>query len=355
MGTGNVYGRKWGTLIPAIVTTVALAGCGATNAPSQGASSGGETPAPASAYQDGDRVTIVVPFDPGGGYDTYARSLQPCIEESLQEVTGTDVGVVVENVVGGGGQIAAEQIFRAEPDGSQVMIHGHDIIVTQQIIEGANFDVTQFTPVAQVANQSRSLLVREGVVPEGGTFLDLAERSQEEPVLWGGAGLAVQQQLLFHLLNEAGVAFEVDIVEFEGTGEAVASMLREELEVYFVSTETAAQTAEANPEISVLLNMGGDDELTPEADTPTSLGIENASAIENTIGRSIRGFWGPPEMDEGASAALEDAFEAALTDSECASDAAEAGNTVVFASPEDLQTVIEETLELYEANADVLE
>lgn len=59
----------------------------------------------------GKTVKLIVPHAVGGGYDTYARLLQPFYEAKF------GVKVVVQNETGGGGQVGALMIKDAKPDG----------------------------------------------------------------------------------------------------------------------------------------------------------------------------------------------------------------------------------------------
>ena len=61
-------------------------------------------------------MKLVAPFPPGGGTDVVARILS----NRLSEVWGQQV--IVENKPGAGGNIGAEQVARAEPDGYTILI-----------------------------------------------------------------------------------------------------------------------------------------------------------------------------------------------------------------------------------------
>ena len=62
-------------------------------------------------------VTLVVAFAPGGADDATARILQDPMQKALGQP------IVVENVSGAGGMIAAAKVARAEPDGYTILLH----------------------------------------------------------------------------------------------------------------------------------------------------------------------------------------------------------------------------------------
>jgi tripartite-type tricarboxylate transporter receptor subunit TctC len=341
-GEVDMRGR-WCALL--LVSSLILAAC--QGGDDQGSDEG-------HGYEDGDQVTLVVPYDAGGGFDTYARTLQPCIESALAEATGADVTVIVENVAGAAGRVGVEDVSRAEPDGLRLVIAAVDIMAAQQALEGAEFDATEMRSVGQVADLSRSLVMREGVItPEDGTFLDLIERSQETPILWGSAGLATQEQLVLLILEEAGLPLAIDPVEFEGTGDAVASLLRNELEVYGVTSETAVQVQDANPELRILVTFGP-----PAFEGGPSihdLDLDVADDIELAMGHSRRVIMAPAGTPDATVDVLRQAVETATSGGECVEQSEQAGNVVTFLSGDEVEQLIEDTVELFASRADDLQ
>src|SRR5262245_61194129 len=73
---------------------------------------------PASAQTYPSRpITLVVPYPPGGATDAIARIIQDSMSQSLGQQ------IVVENIGGAGGMIAAARAARAAPDGYTVLLH----------------------------------------------------------------------------------------------------------------------------------------------------------------------------------------------------------------------------------------
>src|SRR5262245_8340981 len=97
--------------------------------------------------QAGKPIRILVGFPPGGGTDAIARTLAKHLHEVL------DVPVVVENRPGAGGQIAAQALKAAPPDGTTLFIsHDHTISILPQVIRNPGFDPERdFIPVAGFA------------------------------------------------------------------------------------------------------------------------------------------------------------------------------------------------------------
>ena len=99
-------GRPW--LASAIGLTLVLAACTANDGGSAGAS--GSTGGGATADYPSEDLQIMAPADPGGGWDSTARAMQPVLEEV------GDVSAEVYNVGGAGGTIGlAEFVGRTRP------------------------------------------------------------------------------------------------------------------------------------------------------------------------------------------------------------------------------------------------
>ncbi|MQA93467.1 MAG: hypothetical protein GEV11_02095 [Streptosporangiales bacterium] len=97
-------------LVAAVALTVPMLGaCGA---------SGGTTTAgkQGCAAYEGETISLVVPFSPGGGYDSYARMIAPELAKRLKSK------VIVENQDGAGGLLAINSLATEKPDGKRLAI-----------------------------------------------------------------------------------------------------------------------------------------------------------------------------------------------------------------------------------------
>jgi tripartite-type tricarboxylate transporter receptor subunit TctC len=104
---------------------------------------------------EGDTIRVVVGYGAGGGYDTYARFLAP----KLADYTGATV--VVENRTGGGGTVAANQVFQAPADGRTIMLINALGAALGQLTgkEGVRYDMSRFTWLGRVVTEDYVWLV----------------------------------------------------------------------------------------------------------------------------------------------------------------------------------------------------
>ena len=102
--------------------------------------------------QPGKPVRIIVPFPPGGAADALTRM----VAEKLPAQIGQPV--VVEYRPGAAGNVAAEQISRAEPDGSVLLSAPPHLLTINHMLYKLNFDLTKLVPVGIIAAYPNVLL-----------------------------------------------------------------------------------------------------------------------------------------------------------------------------------------------------
>jgi tripartite-type tricarboxylate transporter receptor subunit TctC len=108
--------------------------------------------------QSANPIRILVGFPPGGGTDAIARTLA----EKLKDQLGAPV--VVDNRAGAGGQIAAQALKAAAPDGHTLFLsHDHSISILPLVTKNPGFDpAVDFVPVAGFATFANALALSGG-------------------------------------------------------------------------------------------------------------------------------------------------------------------------------------------------
>ena len=98
------------------------------------------------------QITFIVAFAPGGVADTLARLTGKGLGERLQQT------VVVENRGGAGGNIAAEVVAHANPDGYTLLATTTALAINQTLFVNKPFSVSDFRTVAIVASSPEALV-----------------------------------------------------------------------------------------------------------------------------------------------------------------------------------------------------
>jgi len=98
-------------------------------------------------------ITFVVTFPPGAIADTFARLAAQKVGESIGQI------VVVENRPGATGNIAAQRVRRAAPDGYTILVASNAFAVNPSLFASAGYDpIDDFIPVI-LAGSMPSLIV----------------------------------------------------------------------------------------------------------------------------------------------------------------------------------------------------
>jgi tripartite-type tricarboxylate transporter receptor subunit TctC len=167
-------------------------------------------------------VRFIVPFNPGGSYDTVARMIG-------QELTSRwKQQVVIENRPGSGSLIGTELASRAPADGYTMVIFGNNHAILPSVHRKASFDSKKdFQPVILVAKIPALLLVNPSVPAQ--TVSDLIKLAREKPGKLnfgsGGNGSATHLGLemfkhvtgteIVHIPYKAGVPATMDLIAGE--------------------------------------------------------------------------------------------------------------------------------------------
>jgi tripartite-type tricarboxylate transporter receptor subunit TctC len=99
----------------------------------------------AGCYQGKPTVEWIVPFSPGGGFDTYSRLLQPY----FAKYAGAEV--VIRNVTGAGGINGFRTLYRAKPDGHTVGILFGSGVIVSNLIDKMKITLSDYSLLGRVA------------------------------------------------------------------------------------------------------------------------------------------------------------------------------------------------------------
>lgn len=179
-------------------------------------------------------VRVVVPFPAGGGADLNARSLA----ERLSKLWGQSV--VVDNISGAGGAVAAATAARAKPDGYTIFFATHPIISVYPFLhEKLSYDPdNDFLPVVQLVDSQFVLLVNASSAFN--TVADLIRIAKDKPgaINFGSGGVGTTQHLTAELFK-AAAGIDINHVPYRGTAPAAAALMANEIQMHFDSTFSA--------------------------------------------------------------------------------------------------------------------
>jgi len=178
-------------------------------------------------------VTLVVAFAPGGADDATARILQDPMQRALGQP------IVVENVSGAGGMIAAAKVAHAEPDGYTILLHQDALAAGMTLYPERTFDAEKdFAPIGLVNTTTNTLAARPSLPPNN--FNELLHWMKEpgQTIRIGHPGVGSFGHLAEVLiLQELGT--KVTQVPYRGAGPALVDLLAGQVDLGPISAVVA--------------------------------------------------------------------------------------------------------------------
>lgn len=279
----------------------------------------------ACSVLEGETVTIVVPYNPGGGYDAFARLIAP----ELEEVIGAQI--VVENRPGAGGLAAVNEIVAAPDDGTRIAIMDGPGVAAASLggAQGADFDLADLSYVGTVSDYPIVLATSPDSEIE-----DLDDVRNADGLSFASAGRGasdyISAALLAHMydLDDAEIVTgfggqpEAELAVVQGNVDVIAGVLDSRLDsIQSGELEPIATIAEERPEQLPDIQLVSEDESLDE----DQVDLLDAHQQIHDIGRPLVG---PATMEEEPLECLRQSLSEVAKDEEFTEEAADQGRWI---------------------------
>jgi putative tricarboxylic transport membrane protein len=169
-----------------------------------------------------DNIKMLVPANPGGGWDQTGRTLQQAMQAS-----GTVKKVQVDNKGGAAGTIGLAQFVNSAKGDPTALIVGGSVMVGGILVNKSPVSMTQVTPIARLTGEYDVI-----AVPANSPIKSLKElmaqfKANPGSVSWGGGSAGGTDHILVAMIAQAtGVdVSKINYIPFAGGGEAVSAVL----------------------------------------------------------------------------------------------------------------------------------
>lgn len=179
-------------------------------------------------------ISWIVPFPPGGAMDVIARVLSETMSQDLGQ------SIVVENKPGAGGNIGANYVVKAKPDGYTIMIAANGMAVNPFLYSRLTYNpIKDFEPISLLAAVP-NILVTQADRKDVNSLEDVIRQVKEKPghYTYASAGVGTSIHLAGALFTYTG---DLDMlhVPYKGSGPAVADLIGGQVDYMFDSITSA--------------------------------------------------------------------------------------------------------------------
>lgn len=253
-----------------------------------------------------DRVIrLIVPFPPGGVYDAVARPWADRMKGSLGSI-------VVENMGGAGGSLAAAAVARAQPDGYTLLLGGGLLVTNFIASTRAAFNpLTDYEPIYLLAVTGAAIVVNPAVPVHNLKELVDYARANPGELSYGSPGTGSANHLAGELFKALADAPHIVHVPYRGAGPAMSDLISGHIPM-----------ATPNVSINVLeLHRSGKVRMLAVT-TPTRLAAapEIPTAVESgmpdMIAQNFLGLFAPVGTSKAIVQQISEASRTALADPE---------------------------------------
>ncbi len=295
------------------------------------------TPALAEFPMDGD-VTFVIPYNPGGGFDTIVRTFAPALEEALGAT------VVPENIPGASGTRGGQEVYRSDPDGYTIGIFNiPGLTVSEATDRDIGFPLSDITWIANLAEEQYGIAVRVDSPIQ--SVADLCNMGA--PVKLSDTGVdstsSITAVIMFDILD----CPIVNVTGYGGSNDTMIAVMREEVDATLKPVGSLAKYVESG-DLRMIFTLTEDTVLD---------GVQNATEIGHpelanfTINRVVGG---PPGMDPAVVAMLSDALRVASESAPVQEWAAGSGTALTFMAADETTAMMSALSEFYVQYKDLL-
>lgn len=249
-------------------------------------------------------ITCIVPYGPGGGFDSYMRAIAKVLPKYLPN----NVSTIVKNVPGAGGRTGVTTLYRSKPDGHTIGIMNINGLIALDLVKKTkNYDLTKFTYLGVCARDIAGIFVAAD-----SRFHTIKDLQEAEQVKFGTTGVGALG-MSYANLAQAIMHFKVHFVSgYRSSQEYIVATIRGDTDAVTTGTSTTelayVKAGELRPIVMFTLEPW---EYYPKA--PTLKGTPYEELAEVTTDRIIAA---PPGVPAETARILQEALEKTLKDEE---------------------------------------
>jgi len=286
--------------------------------------------APACAADYPNRpITLVVAFTPGGPSDVLARIVGKQMEQLLGEP------IIIENRPGAGGNIAAESVARAAPDGYTLLMGNNSILATNEsLYKKLNYNPQKdFAPIALIGTQANILVVNTDVPANSLKELIALAKAQPGKLNFASSGYGAAAHLAGELFK-AEAKIDIVHVPYKGAAPALQDLIGGHNQLMFATAASVLGHIKGGKVRAIAVTTLKRTQAMPDLPTMDEAGLPGFEAS------TWHGLVAPAGTPPDVIAKLHDATAKALKDPGVQASLARLGVDIVGSTPDEFKTYI---------------
>jgi len=216
-------------------------------------------------------IRMIVGFAPGGGTDTTARA----ISAKLNDLLGQQV--IIDNRPGAAGNIAADLVAHANPDGYTLLMGTiAALAINPSLYAKLPFDsIKDFAPIIQAVDSTNVLSLHPSV--SANSVKELIALAKSKPLNYGSSGVGGTGHLAGELFNTmAGV--KMSHVPYKGGGPAMIDLISGQVQLVFATAASAVPHIKSGKIKGIAVTTAKRSALMPNIPTISEAGLPGFDA-----------------------------------------------------------------------------
>ena len=212
-------------------------------------------------------IRLIAPFAPGGATDVLARITGQKLNERMGQP------VVVENRTGAGGNIGAEQVAKAAPDGYTLLMGGVPHAIAVSLYPKLGYDlVKDLSAIAEVASFPSMIVLHPSLPAKNVKELIALAKARPGQLNFGSAGNGSPNQLALELFKTmAGV--NMAHIPYKGAGQVVGDLLAGQLQLASMGFPVAMPHVKSGKLRAIAVTGAARSPLLPDLTTVAEAGL----------------------------------------------------------------------------------
>lgn len=278
-------------------------------------------------------ILVVVPYPPGGGTDLFGRVIAQDLAKQFEKQ------IVVDNRSGANGNIGAEFVAKAAPDGYTLLYTASPIAVSRVLSKVVRFDAQRdLQPISMTISIPLVLAVHPSMPVRNIKELVALAKAKPGTLTYSSSGPGASGHFTMELLNFA-TGIDTRHVPYRGAAPALTSVISGETQMAFLVPPLVQPQATAGKLRAIAVSSRTRSPVLPDVPTAREQGLRDFEALQ------WHGFFAPAGMAEGIVKVLHGAVVKGLGSAEVKSRLAAEGATVVGSSPAEFAAFLQKEIE----------